>query len=250
MQPLNQDRRNHLTRLSTSVSVMSASFLVIIKLVAWIMTGSVAVLASLIDTIMDLFSSMISFIAIRYSQIPADNDHRFGHGKAEPLAALAQSGFTFASGIYLLFEVGKRLQNPILLEKTYIGIYVMIISILATLCLVAFQSWVSKKTQSVLIKADTLHYKGDLLANFGVIIALVVSEVYKAYWLDPLIALLIALYILKAAYLIFKEAFDMLMDKELSDEERTTIKKIVLNHIEVYGFHNLRTRQSGANSFL
>ncbi|MDX1738710.1 MAG: cation diffusion facilitator family transporter [Alphaproteobacteria bacterium] len=241
---------NRLNRLSTLAAVIVASSLAALKLFAWVMTGSVAILASLVDSVMDLFSSSITFAAVRHAQRPADSDHRFGHGKAEPLAALAQAGFTLASGIYLMIEVVQRLLAPQSILHSDIGIGVMVVSILATLGLVALQIFVAKKTGSVAIKADSLHYKGDLLANIAVIIAIVLSSQFNLPWLDPIFGLFIAIYIIKAAKDVFMESYDMLMDKEFPDADRAKIQQLALDFGDVLGVHDLRTRQSGPNSFI
>lgn len=236
-------------RLATYASVSVAIFLILVKLVAWSQSDSVSLLATLIDSILDAFASIINLFAVRHALTPADKEHRFGHGKAEALAGLSQSLFIAGSAIFLLIEVGKNIIRPAQINFPITSMIVVAVTILVTLMLVGFQRYVIKKTQSVAISADALHYKSDLLMNSAVILALWLSTVGLLIF-DPIIGGIIAGYILYSAWRILKSSMDQLMDRELPDDIRANIKKIVCNHDQVLGLHDLRTRHAGTITFI
>ena len=161
-----------LMRLATYASVATALTLIAVKLVAWVLTDSVSLLSSLIDSVLDAVASIVNLLAVRHALIPPDREHRFGHGKAEPLAALAQATFISGSAVFLVFEASHRFFSPEPLEHMELGIWVMLFSIAVTFALTRFQSHVVRKTGSLAIHADSLHYLGDLLVNAAVIVAL------------------------------------------------------------------------------
>ncbi len=239
-----------MVRWASYASVATATVLIIVKLVAWQLTDAVSLLASLIDSLLDVAASIVTLLAVRHAQTPADSDHRFGHGKAEPLAALGQSAFVTGSAIFLLIEATHRMFTPQDIEHGRIGIGVMVFSILATLALVAFQAFVVKRSGSIAIKADSVHYKGDLLMNVAVIVAIVMVTELGWTYADPLFGLGIAFYIIYVAWQVARSALDMLMDRELPDEQRAAIKGIILGNAEVKGLHDLRTRESGPQVFI
>jgi ferrous-iron efflux pump FieF len=236
-----------LVRLATYASVCIATTLFILKLSAWFETGSVSILASLLDSFIDIIASVMIVIAVRIAQTPADTEHRFGHGKAEPLAALAQSVFIVGSASYLILYAVDRMVHPQLISEPEIGLIIMSISLFMTLGLIAFQHYVIKQTSSTAIKADSLHYISDVLANILVILGLWLSHIQ---WLDPLLAFGIALWILRSALLIAKDASNQLLDHELPDTMRLQIQVIILETPNVRGFNDLRTYQSGPNRFI
>lgn len=233
-----------LLKLATYASTATAVVLIGVKCVAWFMTGSLSVMASLVDSLMDGAASLINLFAVRYSLKSADQDHQFGHGKAEALAGLGQACFIAGSAIFLLMHAIERLNHPQPLQAINVGLWVMVFAIGATLVLLAFQGFVIKRTNSSAIRADSLHYKTDLLTNTATIFALFFVA---SGWplLDPLGALAIAGYILYSAWQIGQEAMQILMDRELPEETRQRICDIVLAHAIVLGIHDLRTRQSG-----
>jgi ferrous-iron efflux pump FieF len=249
MTPLSEQQNHRLLRLATYASVFTACLLIVIKLVATMHTGSVSILASLVDSLMDSLASIINLLAVRYALMPPDQDHRFGHGKAEPLAGMAQAGFICASAFFLVFHAIDRLLNPQPLSDLNLGVGVMLFSILATALLLAFQRYVVKKTQSTAIKADALHYLSDLLTNASIIVALLLTTI-GWLWADTLFALGIAIYIFYSAIEIGKESFRHLMDEELDGETQKTILQMALAHPRVLGVHDLRTRQSGQAKFI
>lgn len=236
-------------RWATYASVAVAIVLIIIKIMAYLLTGSVAILSSLIDSFLDFLASGINLFAVRHSLVPADHEHRYGHGKAEAIAGLAQSAFIVGSALFLIFEAINRFSHQQVLENGMVGIGVMLITIALTGLLVKFQRYVVKKTGSIAITADSLHYAGDLLLNLSVIVALILSIYLDWQIADPIFALMIALYILRSAWVIGKQSLAQLMDQELPDEVREEIKAIALQHPEVLNLHELRTRSSGRQYF-
>ena len=241
---LDDHQARRLLTLAASASVATALILIAVKSVAWTMTGSVSLLASLIDSIMDSLASLVNFAAIRYSLVPADDEHRFGHGKAEALAGLGQSVLIAGSALYLLQEAVFKLLNPEPIEATGLGVGVMVFSIALTALLLVVQKYVVRRTGSTAIDADSLHYLSDLAVNAGIILALVISGLgFDAA--DGLVGLVIALYILRSAWKIGWESVQLLLDRELPGEVRDVIGTVVGEHDQALGFHDLRTRQSG-----
>ncbi|MCP4046563.1 MAG: cation diffusion facilitator family transporter [Gammaproteobacteria bacterium] len=245
-QPLD---RAGLLKLASLASVITAGFLIVAKLIAWYLTGSVGLLASLVDSVMDSIASLINLFAIRYSLQPADEKHRFGHGKAEPLAGLAQAAFIAGSAMFLTFHAIDRLRFGHAVEQVGIGIGVMILAIVLTLVLLGIQRYVIQKTDSTAIRADSLHYLTDLLTNMCILIALYLSTL-GWQWADPVFAIGVAVYIFYSAFQIGHEAFQQLMDRELPDEILDQIQAIAMSPPEVTGTHETRTRQSGQTRFV
>jgi ferrous-iron efflux pump FieF len=241
---------SRLMRLATYASVLVASVLILAKLVAWLATDSVSMLSTLLDSVLDVAASLVNLFAVRHALTPADREHRFGHGKAEPLAALGQSAFVAGSAVLLIVEVVRRFWRPQAVENGEIGILVMMGSIAVTAVLVFFQRHVVRKTGSLAISADRLHYLGDVLVNSAVIVALALTELLGWNWLDPAFGALIAAYILYTAWSIARSSFDMLMDRELPEEERQRIRSIATAHPQVRALHELRTRASGPSIFI
>lgn len=245
-----QFANNRLARLATYASVSVALCLIAIKTGAWLITDSVALLSSLIDSLLDVFASVVTLVAVRHAQVPADREHRFGHGKAEAIAALAQSAFVIGSAVLLLFEVGGRLLHPRTIERPEVGIVVILVSIGLTLSLVIFQRWVVSRTGSIAITADSLHYRGDLLMNAAVIAALVLSAWGGWALADPVFGALIAGYLAFNAWRIIRKALDMLMDRELPESDRVRIYDIASSHADTHRAHDLKTRRSGNTVFI
>ncbi|MDA8735589.1 cation diffusion facilitator family transporter [Porticoccaceae bacterium] len=238
-----------LLRLATYASISVALILIVAKLIAWGLSDSVSLLATLIDSVLDALASLINLIAVRHALTPADKEHRFGHGKAEALAGLSQSMFIAGSAGFLLLKAGRRLISPIAVESVGVSMLVMVFSIIATLLLLSFQAHVIRKTNSTAIRADALHYRTDLLVNASVILALWLSVKGWAGF-DALFACAIAIYILYSAWEIITVSYDHLMDRELPDEQREEIERLVLQHKSARGLHDLRSRHSGTVTFI
>lgn len=239
-----------LMRLATIASTSVALILIAAKAVAWWLGGSVSMLSTLLDSSLDFAASLVTLLSVRHALMPADREHRFGHGKAEALAGLIQSGFIGASAVWLLINAGQRLVDPQPVRAELLGLAVMAASIVLTSLLVIFQRRVIARTSSMAIGADRLHYLSDLITNVGVILAIALSSRFDLPLADPIIALLIGLYILKSATDIGRDAYNVLMDRELSTDERERIKSIVRAHPKVRDLHDLRTRSSGITTFI
>ena len=249
--PLSREAaRDRLRRSATYASVAVAIVLIATKFLAWLDTGSVALLSSLIDSLLDLLAAIINLVAVRHALTPADREHRFGHGKAEPLAVLGQSAFIIGSALLLLAEATRRLLHPAAVENSPVGIAVMGLSIAVTLALVLYQRHVVRRTGSIAISADELHYRGDLILNVSVIAALVLSGIFGLSILDPLFGAAIGIWIIYSAAKLARLSLVQLMDRELPDAEREKIREIALSHPEVAAAHDLRTRVAGPTAFI
>lgn len=239
-----------LMRRAALASLSVAILLIVLKLGAYLATDSVAMLASLADSGLDFFASIINLIAVRSSLTPPDREHRFGHGKAEPLAGLAQGAFIAGSATFLIIEAANRLLDPHAVSHEMLGLIVMGISIAATLGLVTYQRMVVTATRSLAIRADQTHYASDLATNIGVVISLLLVTQLGWKLADPIIGILIALFLAWSAWGVFRQSYDQLMDRELPDEDRAKIKAVVMRHAEVRNLHDLRTRASGVYAFI
>jgi ferrous-iron efflux pump FieF len=239
-----------LMRRATGASVLVALTLIAAKAVAWWLTDSVAILSTLADSFLDALASLVTFFAVRQAVQPADREHRFGHGKAEALAALGQAAFITGSGMLLLFEAGKRFFEPAEIGYEFVGIGVMGFSIVLTLALVLYQRSVVRHTNSLAIGGDSLHYQGDLLINLSVAGSLAADAFLDIKILDPIFAMGIVLYLLWNAWQIAKRALGDLMDRELPEDDRERIREIVHAHPEVRSMHDLRSRRSGLDTFI
>ncbi len=248
--PTSSDQAKRLMQRATTVAVSIALALILLKLAAWLITDSVSLLSSLVDSAMDALASLVNLFAVRHALQPADSEHRFGHGKAEPLAGLGQAAFISASGIYLIFEAIGRLIEPRAIEQGALGLGVMIISIAVTGALVAYQRSVVRRTDSLAIRADSMHYATDILVNAGVIVSLLLVMFLDWGAADPIVALIIAGFIIYSAFRIARESLNHLMDRELPDADRARIKKIAIGHPSVIDCHDLKTRAAGLNSFI
>lgn len=235
--------------LAAWLATGTALFLFILKLYAWLATDASAMLATATDSLLDLFASLMNVIILRFSLKPADKEHKFGHGKAESLAGLVQSAFVMGSAVLLMFNGVERMINPKVIEQAAVGIWVTILTLVLTLILVLVQKWVIRKTESVAIGADALHYQSDLLLNIGVLAALILSQ---DLWLraDGLFTLLVGAFLLYGAIKIVWLSVHHLMDHELPLQTLATIKQVILSDPTVLGFHDLRTRQAGNIKFI
>ncbi len=247
--PISRAESERLLKLATRASVTTAVILIIAKLIAYWQTDSVSILASLVDSLMDAVASIINLLAVAYALAPPDEEHRYGHGKAESLAGMAQATFIAGSGLFLIVEAIQRLLNPQPIEAFNIGMGVMIFSMIATLILLSIQRHVIIRTNSSAIRADALHYKTDLFTNAAIIVALLLSQ-FGWLGIDPLFALAIAAYILYSSWEIGSEAVHDLLDRELPAEKRQQIVDIAKKHPDVRGMHDLRTRLSGRTEFI
>jgi ferrous-iron efflux pump FieF len=248
----NQDRDaiERLMRRATYASVATAATLIVAKAVAWSLTDSIAMMSSLVDSLLDSVSSLFNLFAVRFALEPADAEHRFGHGKLEPLSGLVQSAFIVGSGVLLLFEAGNRMLFPQPVDHAQVGIGISLFAIVVTIVLVRYQKYVVARSGSVAIEADSLHYTGDIFINMGVIASLVAVAWLGWGWIDPVVGAAVGLFLMVNAVRIGRGSLDMLMDRELSNEDRRRIEEIALANPNVLSVHELKTRASGRDSFI
>ena len=239
-----------LMRLATVASTSVALTLVVAKAVAWVVTDSVSMLSSLVDTSLDLVGSLITFFAVRQALVPADADHRFGHGKAEALAGLVQAGFIAASGCALLFAIAERFSAPKQVQEEGVGLMISALALVLTICLVAFQRHVVRRTGSVAIGADMAHYGTDLVATLVTGVGLFISGFFDQPLIDSGIAGLVALYLMHGSWNVGRNSLDILMDRELPEEDRRRVEEIARRNPGVKDVHELRTRSGGLTRFI
>ena len=239
-----------LMRRTAWAAVAVAALLILLKTIAYVITDSIAMMASLADSGLDLFASSINLLAIHQALTPADAEHRFGHGKAEPLAGLAQGAFIAGSVTFLVIESAGRLVSPQVVSHAGVGVAVMAISIVAVFALVIFQRFTVRRTHSIAIGADLVHYLGDLATNLGVVVGILLATEFGWLIADPIVGLLVAVGLSYSAVHVFRQSYDQLMDRELPDDERDRIKTIVMRHDEVRNLHDLRTRAAGISTFI
>lgn len=238
-----------LLRLATRASLAVASVLIVAKAVAWWLSGSVSLLAGLTDSLLDGAASFLNLLAVHYALRPADDDHRYGHGKAEALSGMAQALFIAVSGCLIGFQAVERIQNPEPINAAGVGIAVMLLSLALTVVLLTLQHKVVKETGSAAIRADSLHYRSDLLLNVGILTALVLAW-FGWQSLDAWFGLGISLYILWSAFQIARETIAVLMDEELPVDVSAHMLELACSVPGVLGAHDLRTRISGNHWFV
>lgn len=244
-----QEHYDYWVNLAAKAAVATAILLVLLKLYAWFVTDASAMLASATDSMLDLFASLMNVIILRFALAPPDEDHKFGHGKAESLAGLVQSAFVLGSGLLLVINGIERIITPQAIVKSEVGVGVSFLAIVMTLLLVVLQKIVIKKTQSVAIEADSLHYQSDLLLNLGVLVSLILST--KLWPIsDGIFTVGVGVFLLWGAVKIIILSLGDLMDKELEQAELDKIKEIVCAHEGARGIHELRTRQAGPQRFV
>ncbi|GLS82106.1 cation efflux pump FieF [Paraferrimonas haliotis] len=243
------DNYDFWVKLASRAAVATALILVLSKLVVWIFSGSASMLASLTDSFADGMVSLINFMAIRYAIIPPDEDHRYGHGKAEPLAALAQAVFILGACVFLAVYGGQRLINPVPLTHTGWGIGVSILAIVLTFALVQLQKKAVAETQSTVIEADAMHYRSDLLLNASVLLALVLAQ-FGVWWADGLFAIAIAIYIGGQSIGLGYRSIQGLLDRELDEQTRDQIRRLIEDDTAIIDSHDLRTREAGKYTFV
>jgi len=250
MKDLSKIKKERLLKIATSASVVVATLLVVIKGVAWVKTGSVAMMGSLLDSILDAAAAGLNMYFVRRALKPADERHRFGHGKAEPLGGVFQAMIIGGSAIFLAAESVRRFFEPEMPTNSELGIIIMVISSVIVSGLVLLQRYVVKRTDSLVIAGDALHGFGDIMINVGVIIALFVATRFDAPFIDPVIGILLCGILFRGSYEIGKNAMRQLMDAEFTPKERQKIRDIAMSNPNVSDLHDLRTRRAGLTSFI
>lgn len=239
-----------LMRRATYAAIAVQGLLVFFKLAAWISTDSVSMLSALLDSLLDTTAAAVNLLAIRQALTPADREHRFGHGKVEPLASLGQAAFIAGSAVILMVEALHHLLHPVPVGNTSLGLGVMAFAIVATVGLLQYERSVVRRTGSLLVSGDALHNAGDLALNLGVIASLGLTAEFGWYAIDPLFGGAIALWILYSAYHVAQKSVVQLMDRELPDAARARIRQIALAQAEVHAVHDLKTREAGPTAFI
>jgi ferrous-iron efflux pump FieF len=242
--------RSTLTQRAAIASVSMALFLLGLKIWAAWQTGSVSMLGSLADTALDIIASLVTLFSVRFAAQPADDNHTYGHGKAEALAALFQTGIITASAIVIGWRGLSLLGSNSAPEHPMLGIGVSLVAMIATLALVGFQRFVVRKTGSVAIQADSIHYTSDLVLNASVVAALVLDSMLHVHGADPVFGVGIAFWLIWHAKQVAVQAVDQLMDKEWPEEKRARFLAVAQSHPELKGIHDLRTRSSGTHDFV
>ena len=245
-----QKEKQKLMLQASYASIGVTIVLLALKFLAFVSTNSVAVLSSLFDSIQDLMTSGINFLAVHHSVAPADKEHKFGHGKAQAIGGLFQAIIIFISALILMFQSCPHWYNHQVPDVFSWGTVLLIISIILTLLLLKFQRYVIQKTNSISIRADMAHYTGDIGMNIGVILSLIASTLFDIYWLDILFGIGVGIYLCKITFKIAKEAMGILMDEEMPEHIQKQIKQIVLSIKDVQGIKDLKTRQSGSCVFI
>lgn len=241
---------SQLKHYAVYASIATAFLLTFIKALAAFITGSLSILSSMADSLADVISSLITFIAVHFSDKPLTCDHRYGYGKAEAVSALVQAAFISGSACFILYEAVYRLIHPVVLTHTAAGIYVMIISVFITAALIWFQRRIIRRVHSQAVEADSKHYVIDLLSNVTVLLSLAIVRFLKWEWFDILAAIFVSAYLIFTAWHIAQKALSEITDKEADADIKMQITKTVLQIDGVKGYHDFRSRLSGNRLFL
>jgi cation diffusion facilitator family transporter len=249
---MEQSESSTLKLRAARYSIFTALSLAILKFVVGVLTGSLAVIASAVDSLLDIVMSGVNFLAIRQAEQPADADHSFGHGKYETLATLIQSLVISASGIWIMVEAIRRLNaGNIQVQQIGNGVIVLVLSMVASFWISRYLRRVGKATDSSALQADALHFAMDIYTNAALLAGLIILSFVDAPWLDPVMSLFVALYILKAALSLARHALRDMLDAELPDEVRNEVIRLVNeHHNELLDIHNLRTRRAGSQKLM
>ena len=249
---MEQSESSTLKLRAARYSIFTALSLAIMKFVVGLLTGSLAVIASAVDSLLDIVMSGVNFLAIRQAEQPADADHSFGHGKYETLATLIQSLVITASGGWILFEAIRRLNaGDFKVQQIGNGVIVLALSMAASFWISRYLRRVGKATDSSALQADALHFAMDIYTNGALLAGLVILFFVDAPWLDPVMSLFVALYILKEALSLARHALRDMLDAELPDEVRNEVLRLVNEHRgELLDIHNLRTRRAGSQKLM
>ncbi len=234
------------------LSIAAAGFLIVLKTATGWLTGSISVWASLLDSAMDIFASAINYFALRAAARPPDEDHRYGHGKAESLAGLFQSFVISASGLVLIYEAVKRVLTPHETAQEWLGVGTMATAAVVSLALVARLRGVARSTDSPALNADAVHYVTDVYTNAAALAALLVVALTGWTLADPLVSIAISAFILWSAFEVGRDSVNVLMDRRLPREVDAKVAAVVARFRDegVQGFHDLRTRRSGSVKFI
>lgn len=243
-------RNNRLMKAAGIASVCASGVLLCLKAATVLMTGSVAVLSSLLDSLQDSLTSLVNLVAVTQATAPADKKHRFGHGKAQALGCVVQAFIMTAASAILLVGAVERFFDPRPVEHIRMGVWIMGVALLLTSALVFFQTFVLRRTNALSIKADRLHYTGDILMNGGVIVSILAGYYLNWVHVDALFGIGVSTYLFWISYRLITESFAMLMDAEMPPEFRHQIQTLATAFPEVKTIHDLKTRLSGSHIFI
>ena len=236
---------------AASLSILSNSCLIALKLVVGVLTGSVSVIAEAVHSLLDLVAAMIAFFGIHMADQPPDEQHPFGHGKVENLSAVAEAGLILVAAGFVIYEAVNRLRTGATVELVEVGMAVMAVSMVVNILVSRRLYRVARATDSVALEADARHLTVDIYTSAGVFLGLLAVRLTGFYILDPIIALAVAVIILKAAYDVTRKSFGGLLDEKLPPEEEGLVKASIMEHGgELLGFHELRTRKSGSMRYI
>lgn len=233
------------------LSIFTAFGLALLKLFTGLLTGSLAVLSSAVDSLLDLLMSGVNFMAIRHAEQPADACHPYGHGKFETLASLFQSFIIAASGLWIIYEAIQRLMTASPVTRTGIGIVVMTVSMAASFFISRHLRKVARTTDSTALEADALHFAMDVYTNFALLLALAAITLFDIPWLDPVMSILVAVYILYEAIKLLRQGLRDVLDEQLPESVRSEIEQLIEEHKhDLFGYHHLRTRRAGSQKLI
>lgn len=236
---------------AAKLSIFSNTFLILIKVFMGIMTGSVSIISEAIHSTVDLVASIIAFFSVKVSELPPDESHPFGHEKIENVSGVIEAILIFIASVLIIYEAGKKLFHGSEIESVGLGFIVMFISAFVNLFVSKYLYKIAKSENSIALEADALHLKTDVYTSFGVGIALLIIKITSLNFLDPIIAIIIAIFIFKEAFEILVKAFNPLLDSKISDEEIILIKNAVSKHSRSFiDFHELRTRSAGKTRYI
>jgi cation diffusion facilitator family transporter len=236
---------------ASKLSIIVIICLIVLKVVVGAITGSLSILAQAIDSFLDLFAVAVTFLAIRIATKPADEEHPFGHGKVENIAAIAQSILIFLAGGSIIYTAVRRIQTGATLELTEVGIIVMLVSVVASIFLSRHLLRVSRREDSLALQANAHNIAADVYSAAAVLVGLLVVRFTGLSIIDPILALLVAVYIFKVAYDVLRNSFGGLVDVKLPETEENIIRSVIMEHMEeVVDFHALRTRKAGSQRYI
>lgn len=243
-------RNNQLNITAIMVPITVSVMLLLVKTYGYFITDSLSILSSLLDSMMDIVVSVFNMVAVIYASKPADEDHRFGHNSIEDIVGLIQATFIATSAFLILYKAVNSFIEPQVITNSVEGVWLMVFSFAGSFLIVLYQKIILSKTKSVVVESDMMHYLTDVLMNGAIIIALLLSSYPGLGILDPILASVIAFYILWAAIKIGRRSFNSLMDMELEESEKEKIQKLLLINKQIKGYHDLKTRRSGNRVFV
>ncbi len=236
---------------AAGLSVLSNTLLILLKLVAGILTGSVSIIAEAIHSGIDLLAALIAFVSLRIAGRPADREHPFGHGKVENVSGTIEAVLIFVAAIFIIYQAINRIIAGAIVEYLSIGIAVMAISVVVNIIVSRHLLRIARDSDSIALEADARHLTADVYTSLGVLAGLVVVQVTGLNILDPIIAICVSIFILRAAYNLTRRAFPPLIDTRLPEDEEVLIESIMSEHMgELVGFHELRTRKAGSERYI